>query len=218
VVNTVRTRVARSIAGGQYRRWASSAEGHLYDEIQRNIQIAKEAFGHAEAEARAAAEQKERRELALRARDRDYLQTLSPLDFERHIADLFTALGYKVALTPTSHDEGVDAYLEKAERQAIVQCKHLTTGAVSRPALQQFFGVLQDKGVAEGFFITTGRFTEQATRFAKGKSIHLIDLERLVEMARRGFTEDFIRVGPSGSITTPVDRRSRRHRRWYRRK
>jgi hypothetical protein len=82
--------------------------------------------------------------------------------------------------------------------------------------LQQFFGVLQHRQAHEGFFITTGRFTEGAVEFVQNYRIHLIDLEKLVEMARGAFTEDFIRSGPVGRITA-YPRRSRRWRRRWRR-
>src|SRR5262249_40662845 len=205
-LNTVRARL------GGYGRWAASQEGHRYNEIQRDIETAATAFARVTADRRAAAE---REKHARSARDQDYLLKLSPRDFERHVADLFAALGYVVRLTPASNDEGIDAFLEKDGRRAIVQCKRLTDGAVSRPALQQFYGVLQDKGISEGFFITTGRFTEQAMEFAKGKAIHLINLERLVDMAGRGFTDEYIRRGPAGNVATSPWRRPRR-RRWHR--
>ena len=117
--------------------------------------------------------------------------------------------------TPASNDEGIDAFLEKDGHRAIVQCKRLTDGAVSRPALQQFYGVLQHKEISEGFFITTGRFTEHAMEFAKGKAIHLVDLEMLVDMASRGFTDEYIRRGPAGNVTLSPQCRARR-RRWHR--
>ena len=169
---------------GRYGRWAASVDGHRYNAIQRDMETAAGAFAWVAAEKRAAEEREKR---ARDARDRHYLLTLSPRDFERHIGDLFAALGYAVQLTAASHDEGIDAFLRKDGRRALVQCKRLTDGAVSRPALQQFYGVLQDKGIDEGFFITTGRFSKHATEFAEGKAIHLIDLEKLVEMASGAF-------------------------------
>ena len=205
-LNTLRARL------GGYGRWAASEEGHRYNEIQRDIETAAAAFARVTADKRAAAE---REKHARSARDQDYLLKLSPRDFERHIADLFAALGYAVRLTPASNDEGIDAFLEKDGHRAIVQCKRLTDGAVSRPALQQFYGVLQDKGISEGFFITTGRFTEQAMEFVKGKAIHLVDLEMLVDMASRGFTDEYIRRGPAGNVTLSPQCRARR-RRWHR--
>src|SRR5262249_19121083 len=84
-LNTVRARL------GGYGRWAASQEGHRYNEIQRDIETAATAFARVTADRRAAAE---REKHARSARDQDYLLKLSPRDFERHVADLFAALGY----------------------------------------------------------------------------------------------------------------------------
>jgi HJR/Mrr/RecB family endonuclease len=217
VTNVLRTHIARSLARRRYEKWVLSPEGYRCNEIGKHLEAAREAFAQAEAAARTAAEERQRQELARQAQDRDYLLKLSPREFERHVATIFSAVGYQVELTPASNDEGVDVYLNRQGRVSIVQCKHLAAGTpVSRPMLQQFFGVLQHKQAHEGFFITTGRFTEGAVEFVQNYRIHLIDLEKLVEMARGAFTEDFIRSGPAGRITA-YPRRSRRWRRGWRR-
>lgn len=214
-IEAIRLRLGRALAERRYERWFHSAEGQRYVEYEEELKAAKQAFQRGEEAARRAADEKQRHELAQKARDRKYLLDLAPRDFEQYIADLFAALGYKVTLTPASSDEGVDAYLEKSGQRAIVQCKHFTRGAVSRPELQQFFGVLKDRAAYEGFFVTTGRFTEQAIEFARNKRIHLIDLHKLVEMACGAFTEEFIRSGPSGQVTRRSPRRRYWRRRWH---
>ena len=167
------------------------------------------------AEERAHAAEEQRRILAERARHRDYLIGLSPSAFEAHVAQLFGALGYSVRLTPASNDAGVDAYIEKDGKKGVVQCKHFTRGVVSRPDLQQFYGVLIHERANEGFFVTTAHFSVGAVGFVSGKPIHLIDLGRLIEMAQGAFTEEFIRSGPSGT-TAAAQQGCRRHggRRW----
>jgi restriction system protein len=168
------------------------------------------------AEQRARASEGKRRQLAEEARQRAYLLGLSPKAFEAHVAQLFSALGYAVRLTPSSNDAGVDAYIEKDGHPAVVQCKRFTKGVVSRPELQQFYGVLMHERALEGFFVTTARFTPGAMEFVNGKPIHLIDLEKLIEMASRAFTDDFIRSGPSGTQTASRTPWRRRHKRGWR--
>ena len=186
-----------------HEQWLRTGEAQQYLEYEKLLQAARETFRRIEEAERRAAQEKQRRAVAEKAKDRKYLLYMSPRDFEQHVGDLFAALGYAVTLTPASGDEGVDAYLQKNGRQAIVQCKHLARHAVSRPDLQRFFGVLQDKRADEGFFFTTGRFSAEAMEFAKGKPIHLIDLQKLVDMASGVFTEEFIRSGPTGHIRPP---------------
>ena len=159
-------------------------------------------------------DEERRRQLAEHAKSRQYLLDLTPQAFESYSAQLFAALGYTVQLTPASRDAGVDAYLKKEGYTGIIQCKHFTKGNVSRPDLQKFFGVLIHEKAKEGFFLTTGRFTPEALVFVKGKRINLIDIDKLIDMGKGAFSEDFIRSGPKG-ITS---HQKRLHRaRWGRR-
>jgi len=139
------------------------------------------------------------------ARSRERLRTLPPEEFERHVGRLFEALGYEVTLTPKSNDEGIDLYLKKNSPGAIVQCKRYTSTKVSRPDIQQLYGVLHHKRANEAFFVTTGEFSRQAREFAKNKPIHLIGLEKLVQMGDGAFTEEFIRSGPAGRLKDQAD-------------
>lgn len=150
-------------------------------------------------EARARAEEARKRQAEIDRRilaevmtNRDYLLGLSPGAFESHIGQLFEALGYSIKVTKASHDSGVDVYLEKNGKRYVVQCKHFTKGNVSRPDVQQFYGVMMHEQCEEGFFVTTGRFTPQAIAFAQGKAIHLIDIDKLIQLlpAPGGVGED----------------------------
>lgn len=188
--NTLRKRRSKA--------WLSSDDAIRYREYNEKRESAHEALRIAQESARRAEEERLRRALAEVAKKKDYLLGLSPQAFEEHVGNLFSALGYNVRLTPKSNDEGVDLYLDKPGRRAIVQCKHYTNGNVSRQVVQQTFGVLRNKKVGEAFVVTTGGFTRQAREFAEGKQMHLIDLKMLVEMGESVFTEDFIRSGPTG--------------------
>lgn len=153
------------------------------------------------------AEDRRQQSLAERAQRPDYLLRVSPRKFEEHFGEMFAALGYNVRVTPISSDEGVDAYLEKGGRRAIVQCKRYTSGKVSRPDVQRLFGVLSHKRVDEAFLVATVEFSKQAVEFARGKPIHLVDLDMMIEMSQGAFSEDYVRSGPSGRITGPHSRR-----------
>ena len=45
--------------------------------------------------------------------------------------------------------------------------------------VRELYGVMTAKGAAGGFVVTSGRFTEDATEFAAGRNITLIDGPRL---------------------------------------
>jgi len=206
--------ISRTARRHRHNRWVLSDEGRKYRQYETEIQAARQAFSLAEQAAKKAAEERRRQDLARTARSRELLLALSPQEFEQHVGHLFEALGYEVTLTPKSNDEGVDIYLKKDNRGAIVQCKRYTTAKVSRPAIQQLFGVLRHKRANEAFFVTTGEFSRQAREFAANKPIHLVDLEKLVQMADGAFTEEFIRSGPAGRINEQSRGRRHHYRYW----
>ena len=187
--------------------WRYTRRGRLHRRYERSLAMVKDLLRPAEKAVLAAeqqrADERGRQRVAERAARRDYLLRMSPRKFEEHVGQLFAALGYDVRVTPISSDEGVDAYLAKDGRQAIVQCKHYTTGKVSRPEIQRIFGVLNHKRADEAFFVATVEFSRQAQEFARGKPIRLIDLDMLLEMAPGAFSEEFIRRGPTGKMTLP---------------
>jgi restriction system protein len=45
--------------------------------------------------------------------------------------------------------------------------------------VRELYGIMADRGSAGGFVVTSGRFTDPATDFARGKNIELIDWPRL---------------------------------------
>jgi restriction system protein len=99
----------------------------------------------------------------------------SPRFFEALVVDLMIAMGYggsKVdagkALGQTG-DEGVDGII-KEDRLGLdviyLQAKRWD-GTVGRPEIQRFVGALHGKRARKGVFITTGRFSEDATRLCE---------------------------------------------------
>jgi len=187
--NSVRVKVRR------HELWNFTQEGRSFWQYDAEIQNAQRHFRLAVAAAENSPEgrkqrerQRQREEMAQRMRNRNFLLSLSPYDFEAHVGEVFKAFGYAVTLTPKSNDEGVDLYLRKGSQYVIVQCKRYIRGKVSRPEIQQIFGILQHKGANEAFVVTTGEFSRQAQEFAKNKPIQLINLEMLLQMAARAFS------------------------------
>jgi restriction system protein len=99
----------------------------------------------------------------------------SPRFFEALVVDLMIAMGYggsKVdagkALGQTG-DEGIDGII-KEDRLGLdviyLQAKRWD-GTVGRPEIQRFVGALHGKRARKGVFITTGRFSEDATRLCE---------------------------------------------------
>jgi hypothetical protein len=167
--------ISLEVKQGRFSRWGLSGQGRNYQQYEMEIRAARQQFALAERAAKKAAEERIRRvaeerrrageerrrageerrreENARMARSRERLRTLPPEEFERHVGRLFEALGYEVTLTPKSNDEGIDLYLKKNSRGAIVQCKRYTSTKVSRPEIQQLYGVLHHKRANEAFLL-----------------------------------------------------------------
>jgi len=98
----------------------------------------------------------------------------SPKFFERLVADFMVALGYGGSLADAgrsigqSGDEEIDGII-KEDRLGLdliyLQAKRWN-GAVGPPKVQKFAGALQGKRARKGVYITRGKFTDDAVRYA----------------------------------------------------
>lgn len=112
---------------------------------------------------------------------------MSPSAFEQLVVDLLLAMGYggtagRGKRIGQSGDGGVDGviYEDKLGLDTIyIQAKRWKRdSSVSRPDIQSFVGSLAERGVTKGVFITTSRFTTQATESAanvKNYKVVLVD-------------------------------------------
>jgi restriction system protein len=119
-------------------------------------------------------------EIYQRMQTLDELRTLNPLAFEQFVGSLFKKMGYIVETTKLSGDEGVDLILRKGAKLAVVQCKRYD-GAVGQPIVRDLYGVMFHNRADEAYLITTGTITLPAQQWAKGKPIHLVDGNMLLE-------------------------------------
>lgn len=111
------------------------------------------------------------------------MQRMEPVEFEEFVATLFRDMGYRVESTRASGDEGIDLWLRRGRRTAVVQCKRYR-GRVGQPVVRDLYGTMRHVGADEAYLVTTGHITRAARRWAQGKPIHLVDGARLVEWAR----------------------------------
>jgi len=152
---------------------------------RHNEEVRKETIRHA-ADVLFAAEIKRLTEWRLQ--QTDYLNSLSPQDFEDVVARMFAQLGYKVEQTPYSNDMGRDIILTRDGLKYFVECKRFgPTKAVGRPTVQKLAGAMSSEGVNAGFLVTTGMFTRTAIEAAEKTQITLIGLDRLADMMKDAF-------------------------------
>ena len=116
------------------------------------------------------------------------LKRLSWDDFELLCMELFSKNGWKVlGNEKKGADGGVDIWMQKKSIMkrnisAIVQCKRYDDALVTIKVLREMYGLMHEHNVDKVYIVTTSRFTKECYKFVEGKSIELIDGNKLVEM------------------------------------
>jgi restriction system protein len=113
-------------------------------------------------------------------------------EFEMLVGEGFRMQGYTVIETGgQGPDGGVDLVLSRPSRNMseifLVQCKQWRAFKVGVDVVRELYGVMAAKGAAGGFVVTSGRFTSEATAFAQGRNVNLIDgakLDALLKQAK----------------------------------
>jgi len=125
------------------------------------------------------------------------LVTNEPTFFEHAVVKLLVAMGYggadgRATVTKQSGDEGIDGIIDQDAlglNRVYVQAKRYAPDrTIGRPDLQAFVGALSGKADG-GVFITTARFSREATAYADSVPTRLI----LIDGAR--LTSLMIRYG-----------------------
>ena len=106
----------------------------------------------------------------------DALDGMSWREFEMLVGEVFRLQGYRVTeLGGSGPDGGIDLVLGKGSEKFLVQCKQWKAFKVGVTVVRELYGVMAARGAAGGFVVTSGRFTDDATAFASGRNIKLID-------------------------------------------
>jgi restriction system protein len=104
---------------------------------------------------------------------------LTEIELEKFSAQIFSKIGYKAQLTASNGDHGVDVMLINPKGQKeIVQCKQWNK-PVGEPQLRDLYGAMQHDQAVRGWLVAPRGFSEPAKKWAKGKSIELIDDEQI---------------------------------------
>lgn len=110
---------------------------------------------------------------------------ITPKNFERLVGKIFERMGYSVQITGSTGDEGIDLICTRRGEyeKIIVQCKRYK-GKVGAPTIRDFYGALLHSKASKGYIVTTGHFTSNASNWAKGKPIELINRENLIRLLK----------------------------------
>lgn len=124
----------------------------------------------------------------------DALDGMSWREFEMLVGEGFRLQGFRVVETGGGGaDGGVDLVLSRpgqnGSEKYLVQCKQWRAYKVGVDVVRELYGVMAARGAAGGFVVTSGRFTDEARRFASGRNVELVDgprLRQLLQKARGG--------------------------------
>ncbi len=106
-----------------------------------------------------------------RRRSLDELRNLGPYEFERFVADLFNAQDYVAKAVGGTADRGIDVVVctRDGTKWGVAQCKRYAANTrVTASDIRDFGGAFMLSGAEKGFFFTTGVFTRNARRTARG--------------------------------------------------
>ena len=129
--------------------------------------------------------------------------------FEEVCAGLFERLGFATKSNTCGADGGIDIHLHRPPSDkpvAIVQCKAWSK-KVGVNVIRELRGVMTSEGVAEGIFVTTSTYSDDAIAFGKANQIDLMDRDAVLKAILK-LTEDqqagLLRLATAGDYTTPT--------------
>lgn len=138
------------------------------------------------------------------------IRLLSWQEFEWLVSEAYRRKGYNVVERGGSKpDGGVDLELYKDGRKTIVQCKRWNVIQINVSLVREAYGVMIAEGADECIFVTSGKYTRDAMRFAEGKPMQLIEGNQLLRLikdikASNRTTENTV-VMPDSSVPTCPD-------------
>jgi restriction system protein len=128
----------------------------------------------------------------------DALDGMKWQQFEMLVGEAFRLQGYRVMDTGgAGPDGGIDLVLHKDREKFFVQCKQWKAFKVGVQVVRELYGVMAAKGAAGGFVVTSGRFTEEASAFASGRNVTLIDGSKLFGLIQQAKSS---LAGPASAV------------------
>lgn len=108
--------------------------------------------------------------------------------FEDVCQQYYQCKGIRSETTPLGPDGGIDIRLyqdDTGKATAIVQCKAWGERIVGVNLIRELLGVMTHEKIGKAFFMTSGRYSDDAKTTAGANQITLIDGAMLLEMFRR---------------------------------
>lgn len=116
---------------------------------------------------------------------RTSLESMSWQQFEKLVGEVFRRKGFTVEERGgNAPDGGVDLALRLGRDRYLVQCKQWKSERVGVATVRELFGVMTAEHAVGGFVVTSGQFTDDAKKFAEGRSIELVGTDTLLALVR----------------------------------
>lgn len=117
------------------------------------------------------------------APSRNALERITWREFEQLVGEVFRRKGFSVEERGgDGPDGGVDLVLRAGKDTYFVQCKKWKADRIGVATVRELYGVMMAEGAVGGFVVASGDFTEDAERFAEGRSIELIGTHWILAM------------------------------------
>lgn len=120
-----------------------------------------------------------RRDLFDRASGTSGTQAIADMDwsaFEALLGEAYRRKGYRVVETGRGRaDGGIDLALTRDGALTLVQCKHWKARKVGVTVVRELLGVMTARKASAGIVVTSGRYTDEARRFARECGVELVD-------------------------------------------
>jgi len=134
----------------------------------------------------------------------DTVRKLDWKQFEELLGEIFRRKGFRVVENHNAGpDGGIDLRLRKDGQVVLVQCKQWRAQKVGVAVVRELYGVMAAEGAPMGMVVTSGRFTQEAESFAKGKRVMLIDGEKLIPMLKEVQSESVSQANKPGATYCP---------------
>jgi restriction system protein len=113
----------------------------------------------------------------------DTIKKLSWKEFEELVAEVYRRKGFKVIENNQGGaDGGVDVRLEKEGRKYLVQCKQWKNQKIGVAVIREMYGIMTAEKAEGVIVICSGKYTQDAEKFAQDKPIELIEGSKLFEL------------------------------------
>jgi len=127
---------------------------------------------------------------------KDFITQYNPYEFQDLVAALLRAMGYHTPfVSPKGKDGGIDiiAYQDPLGVQTPrlkVQVKHYPQNPIAADSIRSLKGLI-NSGEEVGLFVTSGRFSPEAERFAREANVHikLIDGDEFISLWQDFYSE-----------------------------